>query len=112
MMRVTMAGSARTVSFHPIRSGAGGWTGPVIAQRALCLIVEGVEAAAVEDLEADQVEMDGVGVVGEVDELPDLGGVEDGLFGDGLVPGGVVEQHAHGALHVVHVLVEGEAAGA
>jgi hypothetical protein len=32
-----------------------------------------VEIAAIEHLEADHVEMDGVGVVGEVDEAPDFG---------------------------------------
>jgi hypothetical protein len=34
-----------------------------------------IEGAAVEDLEADEVQMHGVRVFGEVEELPDLGGV-------------------------------------
>src|SRR5271166_2529107 len=79
---------------------------------ALGLIFEGVKGAAVEDLEAHQVQVDGVRVVGEVDKLPYLDGVQDGLFSNRRVPRGVVEQHAHGALDRVHHLVEGEPAGA
>ena len=92
--------------------GRGGLGGSEEVQRALGLIFKGVERAAVEDLEADQMQVDGVGVVGEVDELPYLRGVEDGLLGDGGVPWGVVEQHAHRVLEHVHALVEGESAGA
>ena len=73
---------------------------------------EVVEGAAVEKLEADEVDVNGVGVLGEIEDLPDLGGVEGGFFGDGHVPGGVVEGHAHGILDPVHGLVEGEAASA
>ena len=43
-----------------------------------CSVGEDVELAAVEDLEAHQVEVHGVDVLGEIDELPDLGGVEAG----------------------------------
>jgi hypothetical protein len=57
------------------------------------------------------VEVHGVGVFGEVDELPDLGGVELGSLGDGLVPVLAVEQHDHGASDVVLVFVEGDGAG-
>ena len=50
-------------------------------------------------------------IFGEVHQLPDLRGVEDGIFGDGHVPGSFVEQHAHGVLDLVHGFVEGEAPG-
>ena len=56
-----------------------------------------VEGAAVEDLEAHQVEVHGVGVFGEVDELPDFGGVELRKLGGGLVPVLAVDEHDHGA---------------
>jgi len=93
---------------HFIRLGRPGGAG--VTERAFRLEFEGIEAAAVENLEADQMQVNGVRVVGEVEELPYLRSVEDGLFGDGRVPRGVVEQHAHRALHVVHALVEGETA--
>src|SRR5579862_2263327 len=71
-----------------------------------------IEGPAVEHLEADHVQVDGVGVVGEIDEGPDLGGVEDGSFGDGHVPVRAVEEHDAGAAKAVLVVGECELAGA
>ena len=75
-MRVTMCGSAvdwclssrvRWVRGRdradPVKRRKGGVERPV----------GGLEAAAVEDLEFDEVEMDGVRVVSHVDELPNFG---------------------------------------
>ncbi len=57
--------------------GWGGWGEE--AQLLVHQILEDIEGAAVENLEAHQVEVHGMGVFGLVDELPDLGGVEAGL---------------------------------
>jgi hypothetical protein len=54
-MRVTMAGSARTVSFHPASLGSGGDGRAKIVQLARGPIGGDVEAAAVENLETNQV---------------------------------------------------------
>ncbi len=82
-----------------------------ITELVFVLIEKDVEGAAVENLEADEMQVDGVGIFSEIHQLPDFGGVEDGFLGDGRVPRGLVEQHAHGLLHLVHLFVEGEAAG-
>jgi hypothetical protein len=111
MMRVISAGSARTVSFQPASVGAGGRAGPVKRSAPLDPEVQTRRRAAVEYLEPDQMQMDGVRILRQIDEFPNFGGVEFWLFGDGHVPGRVVEQHAHGVLHVIEELVEGEAAG-
>ena len=95
-MRVMVPGGHWTVSFQPSSLGSGGDGGGEEAELLCALVGEDVEDAAVEDLEAHQVEVHGVGVLGEIDELPDLGGVEAGLLGDGLVPVLAVEQHDHG----------------
>lgn len=71
----------------------------------------GVEGAAVEDLEAHQMEMHGVSVLSEVNKLPDLSGVELGFLRGGLMPALAVEQHDHRAGGFVLVLVEGDGAG-
>src|ERR1700722_15190865 len=73
-------------------------------------VVEGVEAAAVEELEAHQGDVHGVSVFGLVDELPYLGGVEFWSFGDGLVPALAVEEHDHRVGDPVLVLVERDGA--
>ncbi len=52
------------------------------------------------------MQVHGVRVFGEIDELPDLGGVEFGSFSDGLVPVLAVEQHEHGVADLVEILVE------
>ncbi len=57
------------------------------------------------------MKVDGVGVVGEVDEVPDFGGVEERSLGDGHVPVSVVEQHGDGTLDCVVDFDEGEVAG-
>jgi hypothetical protein len=74
-------------------------------------VLEGVKGASVEDLEAHQMDVHGVGVFCLVDELPDFGGVEFGKLGGGLMPVFVVEQHDHGVLDTVLILVEGDGAG-
>ena len=81
-----------------------------IACSLIILIFEDVEDTAIENLEANEMQVHGVGVFGEVDELPDLGGVELWGFGDGLVPMLVVEQHEHGVADFVEVFVEGNRA--
>ena len=111
-MRVIMPGSARAVSFQPDSRGSGGTGRTGEADHALGHVLEGVDGAAVKYLESDQVQVDGVRVLGEVDQFPDLRGVQYGLLGYGSHPGRVVEEHAHGLLHFVHVLIEGQAAGA
>ena len=97
-MRVTVPAGHWTVSFQPSSLGAGGTAGAVKRRFLVRQVLAGVEGAAVEDLEAHEVEVHGVGVFGEVDELPDLGGVEFGGLGDGLVPALAVEEHDHRTL--------------
>src|SRR5271156_3893528 len=53
-----------------VRIGRRG--GSEIADRSMLLIVEHVERAAVENLKANQMQMDGMRVLGEVDEVPDF----------------------------------------
>ena len=50
-------------------------------------------------------------VIGEIDELPDFGGIELRGLGDGLVPVLAVEQHEHGIADLVAVFVEGDGSG-
>ncbi len=57
------------------------------------------------------MDMHGVRVFCLVDELPDFGGVEFGKLGGGLVPVLVVDEHDHGVLEAVLILVEGDGAG-
>ncbi len=61
-------------------------------------VLEGVEGAAVEELEAHEVDVHGVRVFCLVDELPDFGGVEFWKLGGGFVPVLVVDEHDHGVL--------------
>ena len=74
---------------------AGGWWAGD-ADELEAALDEGsvVEALALEDLELNQMEMHGVGVVGGVDETPLLDGVEAGKFGDGLVVAFAIDEHA------------------
>src|SRR6185312_10933706 len=59
---------------HFVRLGRHGWAGVAEGQRVAGEIVLDAEAASIEDLEADHVQVDGVGVMGEVGEAPDFGG--------------------------------------
>jgi hypothetical protein len=43
-----------------------------ISQRILVLISEGVQTAAIQDLKTDQMKMDGVRIVGQIDQAPDF----------------------------------------
>src|SRR5580704_2733160 len=74
------------------------------------LIGEDIEDAAVEYLETNEVEVHGVKVLGQIDELPDFSGVETRCFGDGFMPVLAVEQHEHGVADLVAVFVEGDRA--
>ena len=71
----------------------------------------GLKDAAVEYLETHQVKVHGVGVLGEVDELPDFCGVEARLLGNGLVPVLAVYEHDHRVADLVVALAEGDGAG-
>lgn len=74
-------------------------------------ILIGVEALPVEDLKADQMQMDGMNVAGGVGEAPDLHGIELRALGDGLMPAGSVEEHEHALRCCVHVLAQDHEAG-
>ena len=74
-------------------------------------VLEDIERAAIEDLEANEVQMHGVGVFGEVDELPYFGRIEFGCLGDGFVPAFAIDEHEHGALVVVLIVMKGQRAG-
>jgi hypothetical protein len=50
----------------------GRYRRPRVLQDALVFIEEGFEAAPVEDLESNQMKMDGVGIVGQVNQVPDF----------------------------------------
>ena len=111
MIRVTVFALTRTVSFHPISLASGGVASPTKAKVSGVHEFEPIEAAAIEDLKTNQVQVDWVHVIGEVDELPDLGAIEVRFFGDRHVPRGFIEQHAHGFCDHILLLVEGEPAG-
>ena len=102
-------------TFHNILPSGFIWLrqygGANIANPLVILIVEDVEDTTIEYLEADQMEVHGMKIFGEVDELPDLGGVELGGFGNGLVPSLAVEQHEHGVTDLIEILVESDGAG-
>ncbi len=74
-------------------------------------VLEGIESAAVEDLEAHEMNVHGVRVLGLVNQLPDLGGIEFGELGGGFVPVLVVDEHDHRILEAVLMLIEGDGAG-
>ena len=96
MTRVTVLAGHWMVSFQPSSLGAGGWRGCSKAHFFGGHVLECVEGAAVEDLEAHKMEVHGVRVFCLVDELPDLGGVEFWKLGGGLVPAFVVESMTMG----------------
>lgn len=74
-------------------------------------VLGGVEGAAIEDLKAHHVQMHGMNIFGEVDELPDFGGVEFRELGGGFVPVLAVDQHDHGPGGFILIFVEGERTG-
>ena len=105
------AGRARDGVLPALFVGLGWDGGREIAKTLVVAIREDVECAPVEDLEAHKMKVHGVRVFGEVDELPDLGGIELGGFGNGLVPSLAVEQHEHGVTDLIEILVESDGAG-
>ncbi len=62
-------------------------------------VLEDIERAAIEDLEADEVQMHGVRCL------------QFGCLGDGLVPALAVDEHQHGALVVVLIVMKGQRTG-
>src|SRR5581483_4444211 len=66
---------------------------PGVEQLALIQISETVEAAPVEYLKADQMQMDRVRVIAQVDQVPYFHGIQYWILRDRHVPMGVVEQH-------------------
>ena len=79
MMRVTIPGSALTVSFHPASLGSGGMAAAVYLSCVIVQISENIKRAAIENLETNQVEMNRVRIVGKIDEAPDFDGIERGF---------------------------------
>ncbi len=71
MTVVTSPGFMRTVSFQPSSVRSGPLRGPGVAGRAVVGVH--VERLASRALDVDQVEVDRVGVAGQVGDLPDLG---------------------------------------
>ena len=66
---VASPGFIRTVSFQPISLASGGMASPM--KRNPAGRITG-ECLSLDDLDVDQVEMDRMGVPGEVEELPDF----------------------------------------
>src|ERR1700744_5187310 len=50
--------------------------------------------------------MDWMRVVRQVDELPDLRCAQGWLLGDRRMPRSIVQHHPHGALNIIHPLIE------
>jgi hypothetical protein len=71
------------VSFQPSSLGVGGFGRGGETQVFVGHVLEGVEGAAVEDLEAHQMNVHGVGVFSLVDELPGGGELRTCRWGDG-----------------------------
>ena len=74
-------------------------------------VTRGLELLAIEDLELDQVQVDGVRVGRRVDDLPDLGRAQRRQLGHRIVPLRPVEQRLERSVRAHH-LVEGEPARA
>ena len=68
MTVVTSPGFIRTVSFQPISLASGGVGGPVKCS----LPGTPRKGLPLNDLHVHQVEMDGMGVAGEIEDLPDF----------------------------------------
>ena len=84
---VASPGFIRTVSFQPISLASGGIGA---AERSAYRITR--ECLSLDDLDIDQVEVDRVGVAGEVEELPDFDCAALGVLGGRRVwqpPGGL-----------------------
>jgi hypothetical protein len=67
---------------------------------------EGLKTAAVEDLKFDEMQMDGMRIVGGIDQIPDFDRIKERIFGDGHVPGRVVKEHFDWVLHQVVNFIE------
>ena len=91
--------------------GVGWREGAEVVKFAAACICESLEGAAIEDLEADEMEMDRMNVVSEIHQVPNLSGVEDGLFGYRLMPVGAVEEHQHSITGVSVIFVERKRTG-
>src|SRR5579862_1062723 len=53
-----------------------------------------VESLSIENQKTHHMQMDGMGIVGEVDQIPDLDRIERGIFGYRRIPMRVVQQHS------------------
>src|SRR5208283_2800572 len=84
------------VSPHRVLPSSFAWRGRLDWAKelefVLGLIDPGFVVPPIKNLETYQMQMDGVCVVGGVDEAPDFGAVQDRLFCDRLVPVGSVQQ--------------------
>ena len=72
---------ARTVSFHPLSSGAGGMTGGRIASFLWMRYHADIEATAIQNLKANGMQVDGMHIVGQVDEVQTSTDAESKIFG-------------------------------
>ena len=111
MMRVTILGSARTISFQPASTRRGRDCVADEAELSRGLVGKGVKPSPVQNLKADQMEMDGMRVIRQVDERPDLGGIEHRSFRNWIVPVLAVKQHLHRFCDHIVDLAEREQAG-
>jgi hypothetical protein len=64
----------------------------------LGFVGEEFDAASIEYLESNEMKMDGVGVVRQVNQIPDFHRVQDWIFRDRHIPMSADEQHRDGVL--------------
>src|SRR5581483_1391081 len=80
------------------------------SEDVLVLIGKSIEAPAIENLKSNEMEMNGMGVVGQVHQIPYLHRIEGGIFSDGRRPSGVVQEHEDGILNQIVDLGQREGA--
>ena len=80
-------------------------------QLTLGLIEPGLVGLAVEDLEAHQVQMNGMGIVGGIDQGPDFGRAQHRLFRDRHTPMRSIQQQFYGIAGLVDIFVERKQTG-
>ena len=69
-----------------------------------------IELLPVENLEANQMEVDGVRIIRRINKRPDLGRIQQGFLCNWLAPVGGVQQHDYRLVDAIYVLIEGEQA--
>lgn len=107
MILVIVMGSTRTVSFQPRSLAVSSTAGPV-STIFRQLIDRKIEGPAIQNLKADEVQMDRVGIIGEINERPDLGGVQHWSLGHWHIPMRAIQQHDVRTAQTILIISNGQ----